>query len=389
MAVNNMEITDVYQILNSLHEQATGKTSLAPTNSGEFVSMATTTLAVGTDVVYDTLMQTIAKTVFASRPYSAKFKGLMADNVRWGGIIRKISMADKDAVEDKAFHGIVDGQAVDHYIVNKANVLEMRFFGSDVYQDVYTIFRDQLVNAFNSAEQLGSFIAMVTQEMSNKWEQYLEELSRGALANFIGAKQSADNGMIHLLTEYNAATGESLTAQDVYKKENVKPFFEWVKARISTLSRQMTERSGLFQLQIEGKHINRHTPYDKQKIYLSAEALDIINATVLTEAYHNSGLKYGDVEGVTYWQAIDTPNEINVTPSVIDTNGTVTTAEAQNVKNIFGVMFDEDAIAVNVIDNIIMNTPMNARGLYYNTWLTAHTRYTNDLTEKGIVLLLD
>ena len=389
MAVNNMEITDVYQILNSLHEQATGKTSLAPTNSGEFVSMATTTLAVGTDVVYDTLMQTIAKTVFASRPYSAKFKGLMADNVRWGGIIRKISMADKDAVEDKAFHGIVDGQAVDHYIVNKANVLEMRFFGSDVYQDVYTIFRDQLVNAFNSAEQLGSFIAMVTQEMSNKWEQYLEELSRGALANFIGAKQSADNGMIHLLTEYNEATGESLTAQDVYKKENVKPFFEWVKARISTLSRQMTERSGLFQLQIEGKHINRHTPYDKQKIYLSAEALDIINATVLTEAYHNSGLKYGDVEGVTYWQAIDTPNEINVTPSVIDTNGTVTTAEAQNVKNIFGVMFDEDAIAVNVIDNIIMNTPMNARGLYYNTWLTAHTRYTNDLTEKGIVLLLD
>ena len=389
MAVNNMEITDVYQILNSLHEQATGKTSLAPTNSGEFVSMATTTLAVGTDVVYDTLMQTIAKTVFASRPYSAKFKGLMADNVRWGGIIRKISMADKDAVEDKAFHGIVDGQAVDHYIVNKANVLEMRFFGSDVYQDVYTIFRDQLVNAFNSAEQLGSFIAMVTQEMSNKWEQYLEELSRGALANFIGAKQSADNGMIHLLTEYNTATGESLTAQDVYKKENVKPFFEWVKARISTLSRQMTERSGLFQLQIEGKHINRHTPYDKQKIYLSAEALDIINATVLTEAYHNSGLKYGDVEGVTYWQAIDTPNEINVTPSVIDTNGTVTTAEAQNVKNIFGVMFDEDAIAVNVIDNIIMNTPMNARGLYYNTWLTAHTRYTNDLTEKGIVLLLD
>lgn len=307
-----MRVEDVYQILNSLHSQATNKTSIAPTNTGEFVSMATTTLAVGTDVVYDILMQTISKTIFASRPYNAKFKGLLADNVRWGGVIRKVSMADKDVSADRAFHNIVDGQAVDHYIVNKANIVEMRFYGSDVYQDSYTIFRDQLVNAFSSVEQLGSFIAMITQEMSNKWEQYLEELSRGALANFIGAKNAMNNGVIHLLTEYNTKTGQTLTAADVYKKENVKPFFEWVKARINTLSRQMTERSGKFQVQLTGKYISRHTPYDKQKIYLSSEVLDIIDATVLTEAYHNSGLKYADVEGVTYWQAIDSPTSISV-----------------------------------------------------------------------------
>lgn len=390
MAVNQMQITDVYQILNSLHTQATGKQSLAPTNTGEFVSMATTTLAVGTDVVYNQLMNTIAKTVFSSRPYNMKFKGLIADQLRWGGIIRKISMADKDSIEDKAFHGIVDGQAVDHYIVNKADILEMRFFGSDVYQDMYTIFQDQLVNAFNSAEQLGSFIAMVTQEMSNKWEQYLEELSRGALANFIGAKVSANNSVVHLLTEYNHATSQSLTVQDIWKPTNVKPFFEWVKGYIDTLSRRMTERSGLYQVQVANKHINRHTPYDKQKVYLTSDYLDIINTTVLTEAFHNEELSYRDVVGVSYWQSIDAPTSISVTPSVVDASGVVTVAEEPvDVENLFGVIFDEDAIAINVIDNIVVNTPMNARGLYYNTWLTSHTRYTNDLTEKGIVLLLD
>lgn len=389
MAVNQMEITDVYAILNSLHSQATGKTTIAPTNTGEFVSMATTTLAVGTDVVYNVLMNTIAKTVFSSRPYNMQFKGLLADNMRWGGIIRKISMADGDAVADKAFHDIVDGQSVDHYIRNTPNILEMRFYASDVYQDFYTIYREQLTNAFNSAEQLGSFIAMITQEMANKWEQYLEDLARGALANFIGAKHALNNSVIHLLTEYNTETGETLQATDIYKKEYVKPFFEWVKARINTLSRRMTQRSELFQVNVTGKHINRHTPYDKQKIYLSADALDKIDAMVLTEAYHNSGLKYGDVVGVSYWQSIDKPTEINVTPAIMNANGTVTTGEAQDIENVFGVMFDEDAIAINIIDNIVVNTPMNARGLYYNTWLTAHTRYTNDLTEKGIVLLLD
>lgn len=390
MAVNQMEITDVYQILNSLHTQATGKQSIAPTNTGEFVSMATTTLSVGVDVVYEQLMNTIAKTVFSSRPYNMKFKGLLADNLRWGGIIRKISMADKDAIEDKAFHNIVDGQAVDHYIVNKANVLEMRFYGSDVYQDMYTLFRDQIVNAFSGPEQLGSFIAMVTQEMSNKWEQYLEELSRGALDNFIGAKVSVNNGVVHLLTEYNTATGNTLTKTDIWKAENVKPFFEWVKGHIDTLSRRMTERSGLYQVQVTGKHINRHTPYDKQKVYLSSDYLDIMNTTVLSEAFHNEELDYRDVLGVSYWQAINSPTSISVTPSIMGEDGTVTVADEPVVVNdIFGVMFDEDAIAINIIDNIIVNTPLNARGLYYNTWLTSHTRYTNDLTEKGIVLLLD
>ena len=76
-------------------------------------------------------------------------------------------------------------------------------------------------------------------------------------------------------------------------------------------------------------------------------------------------------------------------PSVMAEDGSVEIGAQVDVDNLFGVMFDEDAIAINVIDNIILNTPMNARGLYYNTWLTAHTRYTNDLTEKGIVLLLD
>ena len=70
MAVNSMQITDVYQILNSLHQQATGRASIAPVNTGEFVSMATTTLSVGTDQIYNTLMQTIGRTIFSTRPYT-------------------------------------------------------------------------------------------------------------------------------------------------------------------------------------------------------------------------------------------------------------------------------------------------------------------------------
>ena len=389
MSVNSMAIEDVYQLLNSLHTQATGRQSIAPTNLSEFVSMANSTLAAGTDVVYSALMNTIGKTIFSSRPYNAKFGGLEADSVRWGGIIRKITIADNDLEADKVYHDLTDGTSVDMYERKKSNVLETRYYGSDVYQDWYTIYRVQLLNAFKGPEELGSFVALQAQEMANKWEQYNENLRRMALANMIAAKVQLNEDVIHLLTEYNEATGLSLTAQSIYQPANVKGFFEWTKARINTISRQMTARSVKFQHPITGKPITRHTPYRDQKHYFSADALDIIQTTVLPEAFHNEDLKYVDVEAVDFWQAIDNPTSISATPVYIDGTGQVQTGTAQVINDIFGVMFDRDAVVVSNIDREVMNTPYNARGRYYNTFLSANSRYCNDLTEKFVVLKLD
>lgn len=387
MSVNALQIEDVYQILNSIHSQATGQTSLAPTNTYEFTSMATTTLAAGTDTVYNALMNTIGRTVFAVRPYERKFSGLVQDNVRWGGIMRKISYADKQLSAEEAWHP-VDGTTVDPWKINKANVLEMRYYGSAVYQDTTTVFRDALIQSFESAEQLGSFVSGQMTHMSNKWEQYLENLNRATLANFIGAKIDANNGIVHLLTEYNTLTGQSLTAADVWKPANLS-FWRWVRSRINTIGRRMAERSGEYQVQVTGKEINRHTPFEDQRIYLLADVLDQIDAMVNTVTFHDEPLAYADVEGVSYWQDINTPDSINVTPAVINASGVVSQGTAVSQAKIFGVMFDRDAIGTNVKMYEVANSPYNPKGMYYNTILNANLQFTNDLTEKGVVLLLD
>lgn len=388
MAVNQMQITDVYQILNNLHTQATGRSAIAPVNTSEFVSMATTTLAAGTDKVYNALMETIGRTVFAVRPYNRKFDITMTDE-EFGAIKRKISYADKPIQAASQAWTFTDGQSVDQYVINKADPVEMRYYGSAIYQDSITIYREQLKTAFEGPAQLGEFLSGQMTHMSNKWEQWLEEQNRATVANFIGAKNAANNGIIHLLTEYNTLTGLSLTAQTVYQPDNLADFFRWVRARINTLSRMMSERSGLFQVSVQNKAVNRHTPASDQRIYLRADALDIIDAMVNTITYHDEPLAYADVRGVSYWQNINTPHQIQVTPSSVDANGAVTTENQQTVSNIFGVMFDRDAIGSNRYYYDVANTPLNARGLYYNTWLNARLQYMNDLTEKGIVLLLD
>ena len=389
MAVNTMNLEDVYVLINSLHEQATGERAIQATDTSSFISVANSALRAGVEPVYNAMMQTIGKTIFSVRPYEAKFKGIQADNVRWGGIIRKISIADRPLDQDKVYHGHTDGQSIDQYAIRKSNVLEMRYFGSDVYEDWYTVYETQIRSAFTGPEQLGSFVALQAQTMDNKWEQYREELVRSNLANFIGAKVALDNGVVHLLTEYHEQTGLTLTAQDIYKPANMADFFRWVRAEINTLARRMAERSQLYQVQVTGKEITRHTPKENLKIYLAADALDQIDAMVNTITFHDEPLAYADVEGVSYWQAIQNPLAVNVTPAYIGADGTVVTGEAQSVSNVFGVMFDEDAIAYSVRDYSIMNTPMNARGRYINTFLSANIQQMQDLTEKGIVLLLD
>lgn len=390
MAVNAMQITDIYQILNSIHNQATGKVALAPTNTAEFVSQATATLAAGTDAVYNALMDVSMRPIFAVRDYTEKFKGLYKSDEEWGAIRRKISYADRDINEDaiKTWQP-VDGDSADQWVIKKEDILEMRFYGSAVYEDHFTVFEDQLKTAFSSPDQLGSFVSNQVTHNNNQYKQYRENLSRATLANFIGAKVYLDNGIVHLLTEYNAETGLSLTAQTVYQPGNMEPFFRWVRAKINTLGRMMSERSSEYQFAVQGKNINRHTDSQYLKMYIDSAALDKIDTMVNTTTYHDEPLAYADVEGVNFWQSIKSPHEINVTPSYTAANGTVATAPAQNVQKIFGVMFDQDAIGINQYFYAVRNTPVNARRLYYNTWLHARMQYMNDLTEKGIILLLD
>lgn len=389
MSVNTMALEDVYQLLNSLHAQATGQTGIAATDLSSFQSVATATLQAGTDTVYQALMQTIGRTIFSSRNYSAKFNGMRADDTRWGGITRKISIADRDIEADQVYHP-VDGGSVDQWKIKKSNTLETRYYGSDIYEDWYTTFEVQLINAFAGPGQLGSFVALQSQEMNNKWEQYRENLVRSMLSNFIGAKLDAGNGIVHLLTEYNTQTGLTLTAQDIYKEQYQAAFFRWVRARINQLARRMTERTRAYQIQITGKEITRHTPLDRQKMYLSADALDIIDTMVNTVTFHDEPLAYADVEGISYWQSFDNPTSVNVTPVYIDATGAVKTAAAAvSETDVFGVIFDEDAMMYNVKDYTVLTTELNKRGRYFNTFLSANIQLMSDFTEKGIVLLLD
>lgn len=402
MAVNTLTFEQVSTVLNSIVEQATGERSLVATDTGSFVSVGQAVLRADRDAVMNAISNVLSRTIFAIRPYSAKFVGLEKDIPRWGGYMRKLSIADSDWAEDEAYKYPVTFDAsqtpadglngvVDQWKIKKANVLQTNFYGQSVYADHITITEDQLETAFRSPDELGSFLSLVMTNLSNRLEMSRDAIARGLVANMIGALLDEDdaNRVVHLLTEYNAVTGLELTNQTVYQPDNFPSFMKWVYSRVAQISDLMTENSLLYQTVIGGKPILRHTPAQNQKIYLYSPARHQFDARVLADTYHDSYLRYADVESVNYWQSIKTPDSINVTPTYTGTNGTVVNGTAVQQGGIFGLMFDEDSMGYALLDRRMLSTPINANGLYRNIWVHCKQKVFMDNTEKAVVLLLD
>lgn len=392
MAVNDLTFNQLSTVLNSIVQQATGKQAQQVTNTVEFVSVAQMALKTGYDPVLQAISQVLSRTIFSIRPYTRKFGGLMVTNQQFGNIVRKLNIADKDWENDSRFE-LTDGSAVDMYKVNKPTILQTNFYGANVFEKSLTIFKDQLDCAFSSPDEFGRFVSMTMTNASDMIEQAHENLARATLANFIGGKISGDTAsVIHLLTEYNTITGleTPLTAETVYQPANFKPFMQWVYSRVASLSSLMTERTQKFHINVTGKEISRHTPINKQKVYLYAPARYQTETMVLADVYHDNFLRMADNETVNFWQSIDKPDEINVQPVYLQANGTLKTdGSPVNKKGIFGVMFDEEAAGYTVVNQWSAPTPFNVKGGYSNIFWHFTDRYWNDFTENGAVLLLD
>lgn len=403
MSVNTLNFEQVSTVLTSIVKQATGQTVITPTDTGSFTSVAQIALRADRDAVMQAISNVLGRTIFSIRPYSAKLTGLMLDTFRWGAMMRKLSIADSDWADDPAYKWPAlwdnnqnppsgDGQNIDPWTIKKPNVLQTNFYGASVYFDEMTVFEEQLETAFTSPEELGTFLSLLMTNLSNRLELSNEGLRRGLVANAIASvvDENQSGRIIHLLTEYNTATGQTYTAQQIYQPANFPAFMKWVYSRVAQITDLFTEMSVEFQTVITGKPVLRHTPYQDQRVYLYAPARHDIDARVLADTYHDNYLKYADVETVNYWQSISTPDSIDITPAYTSTAGVLTVpGSAVTQSDIFGIIFDRDAMGMTMLDRRVLSTPLNTKGLYRNLHVHCKQRVVFDNTEKIAVLLLD
>lgn len=403
--MNDMNISQISTVMNAIVEQATGQKAITNIAKPEdFVSVAQVALKTGYDPVINAVSQVWSRTIFAARPYNAKFASLEMDLPRYGNAVRKLSPVAAKMIDDQRFvwpvaydaaqtqNPLGNGQSVDHYKITKQEMLQTNFYGTAVYAQRYTIFKDQFDVAFSDAGEFGRFNALNMMERMNDKESFREAVARGMQANFIAAILNEGNTsrVVHLLSEYNTETGLSLTAQSVYQPENFAPFMRWVYARIAFISRMFSERSEMYQTVINNKPVLRHTDPANLRIALYSKAMEQINAMVLSDTFHDDYLRYATYEGINFWQSIETPDSIAVTPVYTATDGAVKKAEAEvEQAGIFGLIHDRDALGYALTNSWSATTPLNIDGGYWNEAYHANIKTIQDNTEKAVVLLLD
>lgn len=401
MSVNTVTFQQSSAVLNSLVQQATGRSSVISTEA-DFISVAQTALNLGKDAIFNALTNVLARTIFAIRPYSASMKGLEKSLPQWGAYMRKINIVESDWKDNDAYKYPVtydatqtvpsgNGLSVDPWVINKRDFIQTNFLGQSVFSDHYTVFEDQLETAFQNSTEFGQFIGMLTTNMNNKLEVCYENISRHLVTNFIGGllAENASDRVVNLLTLYNSETGGSFTTTTIYAPANYPAFMKWAYAKIAAIASMFKEYSVKYQTTISGKYTPRHTPYDKQKMYMLASDRYAIESRVLADAFHDNYLTYADVETVNFWQGINSPDTIIVKPTYTNTSGVVTTpTNAITQAGVFAVLFDEDALGWARVHQNVLSTPVNPRGEYRNIFYNMRLRCFSDNTEKGVVFII-
>lgn len=401
--VNSNIIYQAGTLLADVVQQATGRKVLTASTPGEWTSVAQSALSAGVEPILNTLVNMWSRTIFSVRPYSAKLKGLEMGADRFGLMTRKLSPVVKDPGDDAAYLWPVaydaaqspatgDGHSVDMYAISKKQVLQTGFAGAAVYQEIFTIFKDQLDGAFQSASEFMAFNEMQMADRSNSIESWKENVKRSLLANMILSLNAENQSgrVIHLITEYNADTGASLTSTTVFAPANFPGFIRWMVARFNTLARMMSERTAMFQTTISGKYVLRHTPAEDLRVYITGRFKDMMDTMALSVTFNDQYLKMADVEGINFWQAPASPASVTGKPTYTNTSGVATTpGSASTVSNIVGVMFDRDALGMASVLEESALTPYNVKGRYWNNAYNNKFKTRFDMTEKAVLLLLD
>ena len=391
---NTLSIDQIGVLIQAVAEQATGRSVMAPTNTKDFVAVAQTALLAGREAVMNAISQLLSRTIYARRDeYRGALDILVMNEQAYGNHVRKISAIDTDFEEDPHYN-LVDGQSIDQYTIRKPKAIQTNFYGGQTWMKSLTIFSDQVDTAMSGPDEFQQFMGLMLGNMADQIEQVMEELARLTLANFIAGKHQIDaRNEVHLLTAYNAETGLSLTAQTVKQPANYGPFIQWVYGQIQIYSNRLRERSVLYHQNFTNFNIPRHTSGENQRLILYSEDVAQINASALPGIFHENDLKFPRrFEPISYFQSptAGSRNTIEVLPSYTDATGAVVEAgSAITLENVFGVLYDRDAMGCTRIHQRTYRSPFNAKGEYSNVFHHFTTRFWADYTENAITFFMD
>ena len=385
-----MNTNQIYAIVNEVNAEAFGSTDIDVVDAQGLVSLGDAVLSStgNTEAFLNTLVQRIGKTIISFRQYRNKLADMVVDDFEFGAILQKIRVHLTDAEADPAY-GLTDGYSVDPWTVNKPDVEQKLFVSRTPYMFAITIARKQLKEAFLNEAGMGAFIGAVFGQVRNSIEVSLENLGRVCINNMIGeftpatpsgGEASTLNHEVALCTLYNTARRYESTDAGYVDEDTClfdPEFLRFAVATMKSYSDNMTDMSTLYN---DGS-IETFTPREDQRLKVLSSFERMLETVVQYSAFNEELVRLNAFSTVNFWQSAQDPSYVMVERS---SDG------AQVIKtHIVGILYDRDALGMYKKDEDVLTTPVNAKGLYYNTFYHQMEMWFNDTSENFVYFTLN
>lgn len=401
---------DMSQLTRKMYAQMTGREPIGNVPFGDFQNVFLTALANNDDSLFNVIPTVLCDTVVSMRPYSRKLSGMVWSEQKFGDYVRKITpilTADDTDFENKEYQigkelDKTSGQ--DFSGITKPireKVLLTFVSNGQTFDRKVTFYRNQLNAAFQSQGELERYFSAKLTEISNIYEQDLENVARAQIANVSivlddAGKESPTTGnpcrteqCFHAISEYATETGYAMSENNIYDPQNFRPFMIWLAAKLDTLRDNLSNRTTFYHANFTGLDVNRHTPVNKMRMYLLSSFANYFDRNT-AEIFNPDKLGLGDYEKVAFWQSLENPSQIKGSAVCPNKAGdTLITLNNKTVDNVIGLITDVDMFGICPVDQHASPEPYNAVWDYRNT----HNKYTFktpvDFTENAILIKLD
>ena len=385
-----MDTNQIYTIVNEVNKEAFGSTDIDVIDAQGLVSLGDAVLSstTNTEAFLNTLVQRIGRTIISFRQYRNKLTDMVVNDFEYGAILQKIRVHLTDAEADPAY-ALTDGQSVDPWTINKPDVEQKLFVSRTPYMFSVTIARKQLKEAFLNEVAMGAFLGAIFGQVRNSIEVALENLGRACINNMVGeftpgtpsgGEATTLNHEVALCTLYNTARGYESTDAGYVDEDTClfdEEFLRFAVATIKTFSDNLTDMSTLYN---DGE-IETFTPREDQRLKVLTSFQRVLETVVQYSAFHEEMVALDAYQVVNFWQSAQDPSYVMVERA---SDG------AQIIKtHIVAVLYDRDALGMYRKDEDVLTTPVNAKGLYYNTFYHSMQLWFNDTSENFVYFTLN
>lgn len=374
-------VEQIYQTLNTINTEVAQGAALVNEDLSNIADVGTTIFSSQwKDNYVKALIDRIGRFEFVERPYSGYAPSIIRNSWEFGSILAKAKTKNFEAKANPSWN-LQAGQTVNQFEYNPPEV-QQKFWNKKTAWQIDCSFAEiQVKSAFTSAEEMNRFFSMIESTIDNSRTQNMDNLIQRTINNFMGEKIHAANGVINVLSLYNADYGTTLTAA---KAHTDKQFLRYLAFLMLDLKDRLKVRSELYNM--GGTGYPRHTPLETLHVVLNSLYGRAMDVFMSADTYHDDMVKIGAYETVPFWQgsgpsySVADRTGIDVT---LASDGTTTVQQPY----IVGVLFDRDAVALNN-ENMRVTSAYNANGEYYNNFYKVDSNQFNDLSENGIVLVL-